>query len=191
MASKNELTDRTLIEVFVDTGDTECLGVFLKRYESSLVRFVTNFLGDADAAQDIVQETFLRVAKRPRKLIGIQSCHNWLLRVARNLSIDHLRRLARQRKHSRALLEKAGGERDAVETADQKLGRSESRDRVRTEINNLRPRLKEIMLLKIQEGKSYREIAEITDLTVTNVGYLVHQAMQTLKLKLKDLREES
>ena len=47
------------------------------------------------------------------------------------------------------------------------------------------------MLLKIQEGKSYREIAEITDLTVTNVGYLVHQAMQSLKLQLKDLREES
>ena len=191
MATKKELTDRTLIEVFIDSGDTECLGVLLQRYETSLVRFVTNFLGDRDTAQDIVQETFLRVAKRPRKLIGIRSCHNWLLRVARNLSIDHLRRLARQRKHSQALLEKAGGERDAVETADQKLGRSESRDRVRTEINNLRPRLKEIMLLKIQEGKSYREIAEITDLTVTNVGYLAHQAMQTLKLKLKDLREES
>ena len=47
------------------------------------------------------------------------------------------------------------------------------------------------MLLKIQEARTYREIAEITGLTVTNVGYLVHQAMQTLKLKLKDLREGS
>ncbi len=191
MATKKELTDRSLIEAYVDSGDTECLGVLLQRYETSLVRFVTNFLGDSDTAQDIVQETFLRVAKRPRKLIGVRSCHNWLLRVARNLSIDHFRRLARQRKHSRTLIEQAGGESAEVESADQKLGRSERRDRVRTEINNLRPRLKEIMLLKIQEAKTYREIAEITGLTVTNVGYLVHQSMQTLKLKLKDLREDS
>ena len=47
------------------------------------------------------------------------------------------------------------------------------------------------MLLKVQEGKSYREIAEITGLTVTNVGYLIHQAMQTLKVRLEDLRENS
>ena len=59
------------------------------------------------------------------------------------------------------------------------------------EIDRLRPKLKEVMLLKVQESKSYREIAEITGLTVTNVGYLVHQAMQALKLKLKDLREDS
>lgn len=191
MASKNELTDRTLIEVFVDTGDTECLGVFLKRYESSLVRFVTNFLGDADAAQDIVQETFLRVAKRPRRLIGVSSCHNWLLKVARNLSIDHIRRLARLRKHARNLQENAVRKSKAAESANEKLERSERRARVRNEISQLRPRLKEIMLLKIQEEKTYREIAEITDLTVTNVGYLVHQAMQALKHKLKDLREDN
>ena len=191
MGTKKDLTDRTLIEAFADSGDTESLGVLLQRYETSLVRFVTNFLGDRDTAQDIVQETFLRVAKRPRKLLGIQSIHNWLLRVARNLSIDHLRRLSRQRKHSRTLMEQTARERAAVEPADKKLGRAVRRDRVRTEINQLRPRLKEIMLLKIQEARTYREIAEITGLTVTNVGYLVHQAMQTLKLKLKDLREGS
>ncbi len=191
MVAKKDLTDRSLIEAFADSGDSECLGVLLQRYETSLVRFVTNFLGNRDTAQDIVQETFLRVAKRPRKLLGVQSIHNWLLRVARNLSIDHLRRLSRQRKHSRALLERVGSEVSAVETADRKLRKSERRDRVRAEIDNLRPRLKEIMLLKVQEAKSYREIAEITGLTVTNVGYLVHQAMQTLKLKLKDLREDT
>ena len=47
------------------------------------------------------------------------------------------------------------------------------------------------MLLKVQESKSYREIAEITGLTVTNVGYLIHQAMQALKTNLRDLREDN
>ena len=72
-----------------------------------------------------------------------------------------------------------------------RLEKSERIVRVRSEIDRLRPRLRMVMLLKVQEGKSYREIAEITGLTTTNVGYLIHQAMKTLKTRLEDLREAS
>ncbi len=190
MASLKDLSDRTLLEAFADTGDTECLGVFLDRYDASLIRFVSNFLGDGTTAQDIVQEAFLRVAKRPEKLLGVRNCHNWLLKVARNLSIDHLRRLIRQRKHQGALNEAAARKANAAGAAGEALEESERQTRVRTEIGRLRPKLKEVMLLKVQESKSYREIAEITGLTVTNVGYLVHQALQILRQRLRDLREE-
>ena len=64
-AAKETMTDRTLLEAYADTGDSECLGIFLKRYETSLIRFVSNFLGDEGIAQDIVQENFLKVARRP------------------------------------------------------------------------------------------------------------------------------
>ena len=73
MAAKETMTDRTLLESYADTGDSECLGIFLKRYETSLIRFVSNFLGDEGIAQDIVQETFLKVARRPGKLLGVKS----------------------------------------------------------------------------------------------------------------------
>lgn len=188
MAAKETMTDRTLLEAYADTGDSECLGIFLKRYETSLIRFVSNFLGDEGIAQDIVQETFLKVARRPGKLLGVRSFHNWLLKVARNQSIDHLRRVIRQRKHSSRLQQEAATQADTViET----LEHSERSARVRMEIDRLRPKLKEVMLLKVQESKSYREIAEITGLTVTNVGYLVHQAMQALRSSLRDLREDT
>ncbi|MEE3230238.1 MAG: sigma-70 family RNA polymerase sigma factor [Planctomycetota bacterium] len=182
------MTDRTLLEAYADTGDSECLGIFLKRYETSLIRFVSNFLGDEGIAQDIVQETFLKVARRPGKLLGVTSFHSWLLKVARNQSIDHLRRVIRQRKHSSRLQQETASQADTViET----LEHSERSARVRMEIDRLRPKLKEVMLLKVQESKSYREIAEITGLTVTNVGYLVHQAMQALRSSLRDLREDT
>ena len=190
MAPAREMTDQDLLRAYVHSRDVEYLGVFLGRYEGPLMRFVANFLRDESAAQDIVQETFLRVAKKPSKLLDVNSCHNWLLRIARNLSIDHLRRLARIRKHSRALeYETARSAAGAVPASD-KLEKSERITRVRGEIDQLRPRLRMVMLLKVQEGKSYREIAEITGLTVTNVGYLIHQAMKTLKVRLQDLREE-
>ena len=70
------------------------------------------------------------------------------------------------------------------------LNGSEPTARVRNEMARLRPRLRLVMLLKIQEGRSYREIAEITGLTATNVGYLIHQAMKTLKVRLEGLRKD-
>lgn len=191
MAAKETMTDRTLLEAYADTGDSECLGIFLKRYETSLIRFVSNFLGDEGIAQDIVQETFLKVARRPGKLLGVRSFHNWLLKVARNQSIDHLRKVVRQRRHKNRLQQEAASQVAQADTVIETLEHSERSARVRMEIDRLRPKLKEIMLLKVQESKSYREIAEITGLTVTNVGYLVHQAMQALKSSLRDLREDT
>lgn len=191
MAAKETMTDRTLLEAYADTGDSECLGIFLKRYETSLIRFVSNFLGDEGIAQDIVQETFLKVARRPGKLLGVRSFHNWLLKVARNQSIDHLRRVIRQRKHKSKLQQEAESRAAQANTAIETLEHSERNARVRMEIDLLRPKLREVMLLKVQESKSYREIAEITGLTVTNVGYLVHQAMQALRSSLRDLREDT
>jgi RNA polymerase sigma factor (sigma-70 family) len=183
------MTDQDLLRAYADSRDVESLGVFVGRYQDSLVRFVTSFLQDHGAAQDIVQETFLRVARNPRRLLGVASCHNWLLAVARNLSVDHLRRAMRRRRHTRRLGEQLQREAAVAEPAEAELEREETRRRVRAEIHRLSPRLKELMLLKVQEGKSYREIAEITGLSVTNVGYLLHQAMKTLASRLKDLKE--
>ena len=191
MAPAGEMTDQDLLRAYVHSQDVDFLGVFLGRYEGPLMRFVANFLRDESAAQDIVQETFLRVAKKPSKLLDVSSCHNRLLKIARNLSIDHLRRLARNRKHSRALEYEAARSAAAAVPAIDRLEKSERMARVRSEIDRLRPRLRMVMLLKVQEGKSYREIAEITGLTTTNVGYLIHQAMKTLKTRLEDLREAS
>lgn len=185
------MTDQDLLQAYARAKDVESLGVFLGRHQDSLVRFVTGFLQDESVAQDIVQETFLRVARRPRQLVGVESPHNWLLRVARNLSVDHLRKVMRKRRHVREYAEqRAQAATVVLEAPGEAIERDETRARVRAEIDRLSPRLRELMLLKVQEGKTYREIAEITGLTVTNVGYLLHQAMQTLARRLKNLKED-
>ncbi len=189
------MTDQDLIRAYVDSQDVDSLGTFLGRHQDSLVRFVSNFLRDDNVAQDIVQETFLRVARHPTRLLRVSSCHNWLLRVARNLSVDYLRGAVRRRKHAKQFAElRAADDRaregSLAEPADLRLERAEVRQRVEREIHRLSPRLRELTLLKVQEGKTYREIAEITGLSVTNVGYLLHQAMKTLTERLRDIRGE-
>ncbi|MEM7232460.1 MAG: sigma-70 family RNA polymerase sigma factor [Planctomycetota bacterium] len=186
------MTDQDLLRAYVDSEDVDSLGTFLSRYQSPLLRFVSRFLKDDAAAQDIVQETFLRVVRQPNRLLDVASCHNWLLRVARNLSVDYLRGAIRLRKQASELAEESAATASTTAdlSADRSLEKEEARERVRQEIAGLQPRHRELMLLRVQEGKTYREIAEITGLTVTNVGYLIHQAMKTLAVRLQDLNED-
>jgi RNA polymerase sigma-70 factor (ECF subfamily) len=190
MTSRGEMTDRDLLRSYAETSDTDSLGVFFGRYQDPLVRFASRLLGDADAAQDVVQETFLQVARHPRKLLDVESCHNWLLKVARNIGITQLRREARARRHAGAVAARVQVTAEEAElektTAVEK---EEMRARVQAEIERLGPRYRELLLLKVQEDKSYKEIAEITGLTVTNVGYLLHMAMKELSRRLQRSRE--
>ncbi len=185
------MTDQDLLRAYAESADTDSLGVFVGRYQNTLMRFAARFLHDVDAAQDVVQETFLVVARHPKKVLAVDSPHNWLLRVARNLGIDHLRRTARARKYA---LESAAPAtavaEERQEAATCAVEREEMRRRVREEVDKLTPRYRELILLKVQEEKSYQEIAEITGLTVTNVGYLLHHGMKALARRLQGHREE-
>lgn len=184
------MTDQELLRAYADSSDTESLGAFFGRYEGSLLRFAGRLLGDSERAQDVVQDTFIQVARFPGKLLGVESCHNWLLRVARNIGITYLRRDARARRHTEAAgaLAAEGAQERAAATATA-VEREEVRGRVRAEIERLKPRHRELLLLKVVEDKSYKEIAEITGLTVTNVGYLLHMAMKELTGRLQPQRE--
>ncbi len=176
------MTDQELLAAYADSRDVDSLSVFVERYQSGLLRFAARLLSDDLAAQDVVQEAFLRVAREPRHLIGVDSCHNWLIRVVRNICIDHIRKAIRGRKAMQNVADRPAQTQD---TPAEALEREETRELVRQAIAQLRPRYRELVLLKVQEGKSYKEIAEITGLTVTNVGYLLHQAMKALTVKLE------
>ncbi len=185
------MTDRELLRAYAESSDGDALGVFVTRYQGTLLRFVSKLLGDREAAQDVVQDTFLQVARHPKRLLDIENHHNWLLRVARNLGISHLRRRSRARKHTEAFASRVAAEAQAREEEKSRaLEEEETRSLVRSEINRLSERHREVLLLKVQEEKSYREIAEITGLSVTNVGYLLHQAVKELSRRLNRNREE-
>ncbi len=181
------MTDQELLRAYADRRDIDSLGAFVARHQQSLISFATRLLGDGHAAQDVVQETFLSVAEHPRRTLAADDCRNWLLRVTRNIGMDHLRREVRGRRHANAFAARAAAHNHvAAEPAHAAaLEEDERRARVRAEIAKLAPRHRELLLLRIQEEKSYREIAEITGLTATNVGFILHQAMTELTRRLK------
>lgn len=190
MTSRGDMTDRDLLQAYVVQGDLECLGAFVERHQGSLLRFASRFLGDFEAAQDVVQETFLQVSRNPKRLLDVENHHNWLLKVTRNLSISRIRRDARQRKHTAVLAERlAASPPDREEPAGKDLEDEELRSMVTREIHGLDRLHREVLLLKVEE-KSYREIAEILGLSVTYVGYLVYEAVRKLSKRLNHSRED-
>jgi len=187
------MTDRQLIEAFVhadaqDFRHEEVFGVFVERHQGAMLSFAASFLRDDTLAQDVVQEAFLRAARFPQRILQFGegekagSERNWLLKVVRDLSIDSLRRRASEKK---AVDRRAETVERSSPAADVNAEKEEQNAQVRRAIDTLKPRYRELLILKVREQKSYREIAQITGLTVTNVGFLLHQAMQELTEELK------
>lgn len=172
-----KMTDQQLLSAYADARDLQSLGAFFDRYQGDLVRFALRMVADLPTAQDVVQEAFLRVARHPGRVLRAESCHNWLIRSVRNLCLARTPRTC----GSRAIPEKTAGRPGVAAVVPPVPGdREAALASVRRAVGALQPRYREVILLKVQERKSYREIAEITGLSVTKVGHLLHHAMKAL-----------
>jgi RNA polymerase sigma-70 factor (ECF subfamily) len=161
------------------TADSDWIQEALDRHEVSLIRYALSILGDLDRARDVVQDTFLRLCRqKPEKLEGHLT--QWLFRVCRNRALDMRRREGRMKLVT-----------DDVELRDQSPGPSallntkERLSRVEGLLAGLPDNQQDVVRLKFQTGMSYREISEVTGLSVSNVGFLLHTAIKTLRRHVK------
>ena len=153
----------------------------LGRYEAPLMRYAARLLDDAEMARDVVQDCFVRLCEqRPETLDGHLA--EWLFTVCRRRSIDHLRRNGRM--HRLDDVEPAVRMEDPVE-------RREEEQTLLDRVARLPKLQQEVLLLKFQEGLSYKQISAITMTSVGNVGYLLHHALRTLRSQLAPGRSQS
>ncbi|HEX5139104.1 MAG TPA: sigma-70 family RNA polymerase sigma factor [Planctomycetota bacterium] len=153
----------------------------LGRYEAPLMRYAARLLDDPELARDVVQDCFVRLCQqRPEALDG--HLGEWLFTVCRRRAIDHLRRKGRM--HRLDDVEPAVRMEDAVE-------RREEEATLMERIARLPKMQQEVLLLKFQEGLSYKQISAITMTSVGNVGYLLHHALRTLRSELAPGRSQS
>ena len=154
------------------------------RYESPLTLYAARLLGDADRARDIVQETFLRLCVQDRAQVEPHLAE-WLFTVCRNRALDVLRKERRMTRLSEDQLQlRASPDPGPPEQAE----RRDDVDRVLGLLETLPPGQREVIRLKFQNGFSYREISRISGQSVSNVGYLIHVGLKTLRAQLADGR---
>ena len=139
--------------------------------ESGLLRFAISLVRRRSVAEELVQETFLRL----HQVWGeVEHPRAWLFRSLRNLALNHLRD---HPKESELVEEMAAA--DAALPAEE-LGRDEAIGVVRLLMAEMPEDDRELVRLKYLEGLKYQDIARRTGLSVGNVGYRLHHLLKTL-----------
>jgi RNA polymerase sigma-70 factor (ECF subfamily) len=153
----------------------------LERYESRLIRYAGQLLGDLDTARDVVQDTFLTLVRADPREVG-DHLGAWLFTVCRNRSLDILRKEHRmQRLDDVAVAAQAAPEPGPSALAEI----MDVHARVLAVLATLPPNQQEVVRLKFHGELSYREISRITGLSESNVGYLIHVAVRTVRQRLQ------
>lgn len=162
-------------------ADGEWVLDHLRRHERSLLNYVNRLLGDSERAQDVVQEAFLKLCRQQRAEIEPR-LPAWLFTVCRNQVRDLQRKENRMTvADHKALDVRPSAAPDPAHAAV----RNEADRRVTEVLKELPDRSQEVVRLKFQHEMSYKQIAEITGLTVGNVGFILHHALVKLRTLLE------
>ena len=161
----------------VPAGDD--LTALLRRFELPLLQYATRILGDRDRARDVVQETFVELQRSPRHQLD-HAPAKWLFTVCRNRALNICRKEKRMTYLDEEILEKQESQ---TLSPNEHIERDEASGFLLRIVATLPPRQQEVLQLKFQNDLSYQEIAEITKLSVSHVGVLIHTALKTLRAR--------
>ena len=173
----------------IQKGDTGSLGLLVQRWERPLFRFVYRMLPRREEAQDICQETFLRILSKAKLFNPGGKFSTWMYQIALNLTRDHMRKKGRWS----ALVVDGGEDREERApsvaqgrpvTPDSLLMESDSRARVRRALTRLPPEQREVLVLKEFQGLKFREISELLGCPESTVKSRMYYGLKSLKSAL-------
>ncbi len=150
------------------------------QYERPLTLYAARLLGDTDQARDVVQDTFLKLCNQPRDDVDSHLAE-WLFTVCRNRALDILRKEGRMSRLSDEQIRERPGHEPAP---PEQVERRETTDRVLQLLDDLPPNQREVIRLKFQNGFSYKEISRISGHSVSNVGFLIHVGLKTIRSRM-------
>jgi RNA polymerase sigma-70 factor, ECF subfamily len=173
-------TDTALLERIRDS-DTEAFRILFEQYQPLLFRHVFFQTREADAAHDIVQETFIRVWDHRRSLDPLLSFPAYILRISGNLVLDEYRRRKRREKLDPEIFPHGKTEEDDPLKA---LEGTLLEEELAIVIGRLPDRCRAVFLLSRIEGKSNREIALMLGISVRTVEHQINHALKAIRKRL-------
>jgi len=166
------------------TDALEQISAFATEHSALLFRVAFSVLRNASDAEDVVQETFLRVLKHQKKLAAIESPRVWLVRIAWNLALDRKRRLRSMPVLAEAeeiLLQYPSAE----ASAESSLGAAEGCVRILRMMEKLPRKEREVLRLSAMEELGTAEIAAVLQTTESSVRSCLFRARQRLRERLE------
>ena len=169
----------------------------LRRYERPVFSLVFRMVRDRDTAEDLAQESFIKVLNNIDRYRPEFKFSSWLFKIANNVAIDHLRKRTVDTvslEGSRYATTTAEAESSAIPVAskDQSaLEEMESKElggAIEKAVASLRPEYRACILLRHVEDRSYEEIAATLDLPLGTVKTYIHRARHELRKALENVR---
>jgi RNA polymerase sigma-70 factor (ECF subfamily) len=175
-----EETDMELIDRW-KAGDSRAATRLVGRHSPALARFAAS-AGERDGIEELVQDTFVRAFASLDSFRGDSTLRTWLFTIERRLMLD--RRRADKRSRETVPVEESDhvSEYGALDS----LIAEEAQERVRKSLDALSPTQREVFTLRVQQGLSYKEIAEVVGTSEGAARVHYHNAIQTVKEFLKD-----
>ena len=174
--------DDILLSRYCRQRDLAAFSLLIDRHQADLLRTAHALLGDSHAAQDAVQEGFLRLSRDATQLLAKwrpgASLGAWLCTVVRNKCIDHLRH---QQAAPMITLQDHHHETAIAPPSMVAADSAESGQALWSAVDTLPALERAAVVLRYRDGLSYQDIAQRLDKTATHVGVLLHQALGRLR----------
>ena len=190
-------TDQEVV-AWAREGHERAYRELVRRYQRPVFSLVYRMLRDRERAEDLSQETFVKVLNALHSYRPEYKFSSWIFKIANNATIDHLRRKELDTLSLDGAPDAVTSERqegtslqlaDANESPLQELEARELGGQIERAIAQLRPEYRSCILLRHVEGRAYEEIAEMLDLPLGTVKTYIHRARTELRELLSDIHE--
>ena len=165
--------------------DPEVLDRLIEQYQHRLLRYLISLLHNRQTAEDVFQETWIRVLEQGRRYDPAHNFSTWLLTIARNLAIDHMRR-----KHPDALEDLPPSAEPPVRGAGsfEIALQHEQAERLGCALERIPGEQREAILLRFQEGMSLEEISTVTRAPLSTVKSRLYRGLEALSGLVKEVK---
>ncbi|MGD8317716.1 MAG: RNA polymerase sigma factor [Myxococcales bacterium] len=187
-------SDEALLIAYRD-GDSGAFEALLGRYRRPVFNFVLRLVKDHGRAEELYQDIWLRVIERCDDFRGDAKFSTWLYAIARNLCVDHQRKM-RFRTHASLDAPNPGPGRGPGErlgnpgpSAEELAMAGSTRERIARAVQALPEEQREVFLLRQLQGLAFHEIAEVVGTPTNTVKSRMRYALQRLQVALGDLQD--
>ena len=158
----------------------DLINLAMERHEAALIRYAASILGDVERAREVVQDTFLKLCTTAPETVR-NHLAQWLFTVCRNGAFDIRKKDGRMTPLTDIDLETRRG--TGPRPLDE-LEKQETLHQVLDLVSELPPKEREVVTLKFQCDLSYKEISEITALSVSYIGVLIHNGVSRIRKRV-------
>ena len=162
-------------------GDDESLTLIIKDYKDGLILYLNNYVNNIYIAEDLMQETFFKIAVKKPKFKEKSSFKAWLYTIGRNLAIDYLRHNAKASVSSITIMENYMADEANLENI---YIQNERKIIVHKALTAIKPEYRQVLWLAYFENFSNEEVAQVMNKSKRQIENLLYRAKQSLKSTL-------